>query len=159
MLKSQKLGYFYGFFNRTKIKSLYLFNRYNKSKYTNSVFFLLESRLIVILYRLNLFNSVFSLKQFIKNEGVYINNKLIKDYNYNTNLFDIVSLYNNFNKLKWKYKFLKKNLRKKNFLQNYPLYIESRYDIMSFIMFRFPLKKEIRFPFRANIGALVSNLK
>ena len=108
----------------------------------------LETRLDVIIYRLNFFKSIDTVKQFINHKNVSVNNKLVNKCSYEVNFYDIVSIKKKHHKklllslwynLKFKYTYI-----------NYPKYMEVNYDILSCLIFRHPKLKEIPYPFYIN---------
>jgi ribosomal protein S4 len=59
---------------------------YNKT--TNNVFYQLESRLIIALYRINLFPTIYFIKQIIKHGYITVNNNILRVEGYNLKLKD-----------------------------------------------------------------------
>ena len=151
-----KVKWFYGNLKRTQIKKLLLKYKNNTRLYGSFILYFLESRLSTVLYRLNLFDSFFSIQQFIKHGNVYVNNKQVKHCSYNLKLYDIVLIKSN-HRLKL-YNKLKIDLERNIIIQNYPLYIESNYKSMSFTMYKLPSLKEVRYPFEVNIDNIINNI-
>jgi len=77
--------------------------------------YFLESRLVVILYRSNFFNSIFMARQFINHKKIFVNGLLETKPGLKVLLNDMISLpnYQNF------YLLLTKRLKKKKVLINY----------------------------------------
>lgn len=146
-----KLRMFYGNLKKKSFKPLLNVKARNQSIWAGTAPFLLESRLDILLYRTNLFKSIFFTKQLIRHKGVLVNGLFFTESNTQLNLGDIItlplSLYKEF------YLNLIKNLRSNRILVNYPKYLEANYKIGSFTIFRLPRGKEIAYPFtvRANI--------
>jgi len=90
----RKIRFFYGFsFGKTKIFNKFQYKtlqKYAANRLANSILFL-EARLDVILLRLHLFVSIFESRLFIKENGILVNNKIIKDVSYRLKKNDILS--------------------------------------------------------------------
>jgi len=82
-IKFFKFRHFYGLsFGKTKIFNKIQYSclqHFIKDRRLNSILSL-EARLDVVLVKLFLFNSIFESRSFIKNEGVFVNNSLIKKF-------------------------------------------------------------------------------
>lgn len=105
--------------------------------YSNKVLLLLESRLDVLLYRLNFFKNPKEARIFVKNKIIYINDKLIKRPNYYLHLYDLISF-----RLDWQKKFYNKLLYRmvveKTLIWNYPRYFECNFRLMRYLLIDLP---------------------
>jgi ribosomal protein S4 len=94
---------------RFKTVKKYFLKKINKTDYYNlnilkKSFIRLEFRIDILLHRLNFFPSIMESRVFLRNFGILINNKFIKNSNYCVNKGDIIS----FHVLKYD---VKKNLK------------------------------------------------
>lgn len=121
-LKRQKFRMMYGFI---KVKSLKKIIQ-KSLKYKNAVdvfLYFMESRLDVILYRLNITNSVRNSRQLILHGKVFVNNKIIRFPGYNLKKKDILTFKKEFiYKIK---KLIFKNIKtKKIYKIRFPNFVE-----------------------------------
>lgn len=140
-----KLSVFYG---NIKIKSFKPFlnvTAKNQRIWAGVTPFLLESRLDILLYRTNLFKSIFFIKQFIKHRGVLVNGLCLYETNYQVRVGDIILIPGNIYQ-KFYQKFLN-NLRINRILTHIPKYVEMNYQIGAFMIVRLPRGGEISYPF------------
>lgn len=110
-----------------------------KAKRTNyAVIFyllLLETRIDVILYRVNFLPSVYMIRQFIKYKLIKVNDNIVTSCNYRLKYYDILSFKNKKTKinvlrlLKSRLKSVKKE-NKNTFEINYPNYYEVFYPLL-----------------------------
>lgn len=142
-LKLLKLRAFYGNIKKRQFKKLFEKARIPSNYLKRSFVYFLESRLDVILYRANFFSSVVAAKQYINHGKVYVNGILITRPGYNVSVNDIITV-KNFKDL---YSFLKKKLKQKKILVNYPKYLEVNYKVGSIIFTKLPVEEEVPFPF------------
>ena len=89
----QKFRYFFGGLPRNQIKKMYYNALRTKINYIDEFLSLLESRVDVFLFRLNIFNSILQAKQYILHKGILINNKPIFFYNFHLSNYDIFSFF------------------------------------------------------------------
>ena len=145
------------FFNLIKLRSFYgrikvkpfkylLQNKFKNKNLAASVTPLfLEGRLDILLYRTNLFNSIFALKSFIRKGYVFVNGYPITEVKTAISVGDIITIspevYDSIFD-----RFLK-NLKANRILTNFPKYIEVNYRIGSFILVKKPKFTEISYPF------------
>lgn len=115
--------------------------------------YFLESRLDVILYRSNMFSSIFSARQYINHKKVFVNGIMINKPGFRIKIDDIVSVsdpqffYNN----------LKNRLLNNQVLGNFPSYLNVNYKLGLIKLIRIPLNKDVPFPFFMNIDTMVHN--
>lgn len=126
----QQFRIFYGFL-RIRTLQLIIKKSFKKMNSINYFLYLMESRLDVILYRLNFVSSVRMARQLIVHGNVLINNRIIRNPNYNFKKKDILTFDN---KNIYKYKLLLYyNIVSKLWPKVYiPNYIEYNIDIFIF---------------------------
>ena len=91
--EKQKFKYFYGNISNHKLNFFYKKSiKKNKLKNSKNFIQLLESKLDTILYRSYLINNIFMSKYLIKTKKISVNNKIIKNVNYNLNPGDHVKI-------------------------------------------------------------------
>lgn len=141
-----KLRVFYGNLKKSSFRPLLNVRARNQNIWAGATPFLLESRLDILLYRTNLFKSIFFVKQFIKHKGVLVNGLGLHQPNAQVNIGDIVSipLYKEF------YEFFFKKLQENRVLVNYPKYIEMNYKIGTLTLFKIPRGGDIAYPFKVS---------
>jgi ribosomal protein S4 len=104
----------------------------------------LENRLDILLYRTNLFESIFAVRVFLRNKNVLINGQIVTNKNISVNLGDIIlikpSVYKNLHKI------FQERLRSKRLLINFPKYLEVDYSLGAFILIKLPKEQEISYP-------------
>ena len=135
MFLDRKLFYMF-YYNLTYYDLRRIAIKAKKTNYAIALYLLLlESRIDVILYRINFLSSVYMIRQYIKHKTILINNKVVQNCNCRLKYYDILSFKNN--KLKLKVLNLLKNriklIKKKNlntFEINYPQYYEVFYPLL-----------------------------
>ena len=141
-----KLCMFYGNMKASSLKSLLNTQATSKNIWAGATPFLLESRLDILLYRTNLFKSIFFVKQFIRHKGVLVNGLSIKEPNFQVQIGNIVTIPPKF--YKEFYTNFVKNLKENRILVNHPRYMEVDYKIGSFIVITPPKGGEVYYPFK-----------
>lgn len=140
-----KLRIFYGRMKTKPFKNL--FKKVTKNKNLGSVAtpLFLEGRLDTLLYRTNLFSSIFALKNFIRDKNVFVNGLCITESKFLLNIGDIITI----SPVAYKgiYNHFLERLRSNKILVNYPPYLEANYRIGSFVLIKPPKFKEIAYPF------------
>jgi hypothetical protein len=89
----QKFIYFFGGLPRNQIKKAYYDALRTRSFFLNEFLSLLEGRVDIFLYRLNIFKTILEAKQYILHTGIVVNNKVLKSYNFylkNTDIFSFL---------------------------------------------------------------------
>jgi ribosomal protein S4 len=142
-LNMLKLRRFYGNVTKKKFKQLFNQCALNSNFLGRSFIFLLETRLDVILYRANFFKSIFSAKQYILHQGVYVNGLLLRKPNFKIKLFDLIFVKN----VNIFYKDIYQKLKNKKLFVNFPSYLEVNYRLGLITLFKIPNYKEVPFPF------------
>lgn len=145
-LNRLKLRRFYGNISRKKFKRLFKESMLNSNFLGRSFICLLESRLDVLLYRANFFKSIFTARQYILHQGIYVNGLLLYKPNFKIKLFDFVFIQET-NKF---YEKLKVRLHKKKIFGNFPNYLEVNYKLGCICFYKIPEVKEVPFPFFLN---------
>ena len=98
--------------------------------------FLLESRLDILLFRLNFVKTPREAREYIKCKKVKINDKIVNTLNYQIYINDIITFDKNLSITF--YENLLNNLEKKKILFNYPRYLEINYNLMKCIFISYP---------------------
>lgn len=88
----QKCQYFYGIKRAYQLKRFYWWARLLRGRLVDNFVGVLESRILTILYRLNLVPNMRIGSQMILHHGIFLNDKRIKQYNYQLRPGDIVNL-------------------------------------------------------------------
>lgn len=125
----RKLRFFYGVLNEKNFKYYILRSRFNSIRLINLFLINFENRTDVILMRLNLFNSVFEIRQLLKHRKIYINNKLITFGDVKLKKNDYISFSYKITKL-----LLKKYLKLRHFIFPIPYYIEWDFRMLLFLI-------------------------
>ena len=133
-----KARIFYGITN-SKLKIL-------KKKYKEKVLEYLESTLIMILFRTNLFRSLAEVKQAIKHDKVLVNNNRINEPYYVLRTMDSIT-FCDFNFLKFLRQRFKNRLKINSIYKNVPPYIFINYKTMNIVVIESPKTKNIFYPF------------
>ena len=98
--------------------------------------FLLESRLDILLFRLNFVKTPREAREYIKCKKVKVNDKIINTLNYQLYINDIITFDKNLS-INF-YENLLNNLEKKKILFNYPRYLEVNYYLMKCLFISYP---------------------
>jgi ribosomal protein S4 len=142
------------FFGFKKIKKfLWLWNKnkkhLNQNYYKfNDFLFILESRLEIFLLRLNFFNSIYFIKQFIISKNIFINNMRVFRPDFHLKIFDIVNI--NYKYFNWLFKNIKYKLNKFSIFLNIPKYIEIDWALLTSILIKKPSILELNKPYKIN---------
>jgi ribosomal protein S4 len=98
--------------------------------------FLLESRLDILLFRLNFVKTPRVAREYIKCKKIKINDKIVTNLNHQLYINDSIT----FDKILsiTFYENLLINLEKKNILFNYPRYLEMNYNLMKCLFISYP---------------------
>ena len=152
-LSMLKLRRFYGSLGKRKFKRIFKQNSINTNVVGRSFSYFLESRLDVILYRANLFKSIFAARQYINHKKVYVNGSVVTKPGYLVFINDIITVSNS----KKFYSDLKLNLTTDDLLSNVPSYLEVNYKLGSVILVKMPLTTEVPFPFFMDLKTVVHN--
>jgi ribosomal protein S4 len=152
-LLRQQFRVFYSFIKIKSLKKIIL-RSLKKKDSVNAFVYFLESRLDVILFRLNLVSSVREARQKILHGNIIVNNKLIKKSSYNLKELDCLSFRKD--KIIFFKKKLLENIRsKKSFLVKIPNYIEYDLNNLLFIFTKINLN-DVRFFYKLNFYTILS---
>lgn len=143
---------FYGDFSIKKFKRYLKRVNTRRIDYRSKIIFLLESRLDILLYRLNLSKNPRESRNFIKGKKILINNLLITKLNHQLYINDVISLHTKYKKFFYRRLFIR--LQKGQILFNYPKYLETNYKLLKCIFILYPKKKEIPSIWKLNLSFL-----
>jgi len=152
-----KLKQFYGGIKLKQFKRDLLLLSNTSFIIGNSFFYFYESRLDVVLYRLNLFNSIYSSRQFILHKKVYVDGFPVNISSFKLSIGAVLTLsISKLNKLFY-YNFLSNKLKNNKILSNYPAYFESDYISSNYILHKIPEINEVSYPFDINASLMFHN--
>jgi len=137
-----KLRRFYGNLKKKQFKKIIRSSQSSINVIKKSFPFLLESRLDVVLYRSNLFNSIYTARQFISHKKIYVNGNIITRCSYQLSINDIITV----RQPQLFYNSIKNSLMNDTLLVNYPAYLEVNFKLGTIIFTKIPLYSEIPFP-------------
>jgi ribosomal protein S4 len=149
----QQFRIFYSFIKIKKLRKI-IFKCLKKKDSVNSFIYFLESRLDIILFRLNFFSSVREARQKILHGNILINGKVIKQSSYNMKESDCLSFCNE-KVIFFKNLFLKNIQSRKNFLLKIPNYLEYDLNNMLFIFTKINIY-DVRFFYKLNFYTILS---
>jgi len=148
-----KLRRFYGSLGERKFKRDFKALGIPLNVVSRSFAYFLESRLDVLLYRSNLFKSIFAARQYINHKKVYVNGKINSNPGYRVKVEDLIVVSNSV----LLYKDLKQRLMENKVLNNYPSYLEVNYKLGMVMLIRLPENKEVPYPFFMDIESVASS--
>lgn len=148
-----KLRCFYGNLGARKFRRSFKSMSISTNEVTHSFAYFLESRLDVVLYRSNLFSTIYAARQYITHKKVYVNGKIVTKPGYRLRVDDVVTVSNP----KLLYLKLKNRLRKDLVLGNYPAYLEVNYKLGAVILCKMPQNNEVPFPFFMDIDTITNS--
>lgn len=131
----RKLGVYMGFERLTKF--IRVVRNLSGGKHSRiRVFGFLESRLSIILLRVNFFTSIYMVNKIIENGFIMVNNRPIYNPNYILRPSEVVTIERGWGKKV--YGSLLSRLNKGKVLINYPHHLEVDYKLLAIIMVKFP---------------------
>jgi small subunit ribosomal protein S4 len=140
----QKLRKFYGNISLKQFKKILKKGKIlNPNSKLNTFLYILETRLDIMLYRLNLVNSIYQARQLISHKHILINGETINLAKHNIKFLDILTI-----DPKEKFNILNRVeiiLKKKKFLP-IPNYIEANYNTLEFIFLKKLDSSEVFYP-------------
>ena len=120
--------------------------------FESKICFLLESRLDILLFRLNLVKTPREARQYIKCGKVRVNDQAVNKLNYQLYINDIITFEKELSIFFFKNLLLK--LEEKKVLFNYPKYVEMNYNLMKCIFISYPLRKYIASTWKFDLSFL-----
>jgi small subunit ribosomal protein S4 len=148
-----KLRRFYGSLGERKFKRDFKALAIPLNVVSRSFAYFLESRLDVVLYRSNLFKSIFAARQYINHRKVYINGSIVSIPSYRMSVGDVITVSNP----SLLYEDIKQRLILNKILNNYPRYLEVNYKLGMVVLIRLPINSEIPYPFFMDVEAIASS--
>ena len=116
--------------------------------FQSKICFLLESRLDILLFRLNLVKTPNEAREYIKCKKIKINYQLVTKVNYQLYINDVITIDKELAKILYERleKKVCKRRKKIKILFNYPKYLEMNYNLMKCIFISYPKRiKDIPF--------------
>lgn len=104
--------------------------------FESKICFLLESRLDILLFRLNLVKTPKEAKEYIQCKKIKVNDNIVKNLNYQLYINDIITFDNKISDIFYKNLLLK--LKNKKVLFNFPRYVEMNYNLMKCMFISYP---------------------
>jgi ribosomal protein S4 len=104
--------------------------------FESKICFLLESRLDILLFRLNLVKTPREAREYIKRKKIKVNDQVINILNYQLYINDIISFDNNLSNY-FRFNLLSK-LENDKILFNYPKFLEMNYNLMKCMFIFYP---------------------
>lgn len=121
--------------------------------FESKICFLLESRLDILLFRLNLVKTPREAREYIQCQKVKVNDNVIKNLNYQLYINDIITFDRKISDIFYKNLFLK--LKNKKVLFNFPRYLEMNYNLMKCMFISYPKNnKDIPTTWKFNLSFL-----
>lgn len=148
-----KLRCFYGNLGARKFRRSFKLLSMSTNAVNRSFAYFLESRLDVVLYRSNLFSSIYAARQYISHKKVYVNGRVVTKPGYRLKVHDIAVVSNP----KVLYYQLKERLQKDLVLGNYPSYLEVNYKLGAVILSKLPENNEVPYPFFMDIETITNS--
>lgn len=140
----RKLMSFYCFSNVNRFRQMQKASFSATKLRTNSILYS-EGLLCVVLFRLNLFTSMYFIINFIKSGNVLVNGRVVRNTHYVVSLLDDISIKkDSFAKI---FNSFWVRLTSGKILLNVPNYIISNYKIMTFSIWRYPSRLEVIAPY------------
>lgn len=104
--------------------------------FESKICFLLESRLDILLFRLNLVKTPREAREYIQCNKIKINDKVVNKLNYQLYIYDIITFDKKLSV--FFYKELLHKLKKKKVVFNFPRYLEMNYKLMKCMFISYP---------------------
>jgi len=143
-LNKQKLRHFYCNLTFKQMKDVYLKSQKLKYDLVDSFIGFLESRIDVVLYRLNFINHMRQAIQFLSYKNVFVNGNCITISNFILSPGDKLEIIDVHEKQRQS---LERTLNTNFFLVNYPSYFEVNYKLFSAVYVYRPRVNDVFFPF------------
>lgn len=124
-----------------------------RSDFESKICFLLESRLDILLFRLNLVKTPREAREYIQCNKIKVNDKVVNKLNHQLYINDIITFDKKLSILF--YKELLNKLKKKKVVFNYPKYLEMNYKLMKCMFISYPRNdKDIPTTWKFNLSFL-----
>jgi small subunit ribosomal protein S4 len=104
--------------------------------FESKICFLLESRLDILLFRLNLVKTPREAREYIQCNKIKINDNVVNKLNHQLYIYDVITFDKKLSILF--YKELLNKLKKKKVVFNYPRYLEMNYKLMKCMFISYP---------------------
>lgn len=104
--------------------------------FESKICFILESRLDILLFRLNFVKTPREAREYIQCNKIRINNKIVNNLNHQLYIYDVITF-----EIKTSIHFyneLLNKLKKKKILFNYPKYLEMNHKLMKCMFISYP---------------------
>ena len=122
--------------------------------FESKICFLLESRLDILLFRLNLVKTPRAAKEYIKGKKIKVNYKTVTTLNHQLYINVIITFVQKLSKRNFRYDLILR-LKKRKILFNYPKYLEMNYSLMKCMLISYPKNhKDIPSTWDLNISFL-----
>lgn len=116
-----------------------------EGSFESNYLFLIEGRIITMLYRMHWLFNIFQMRQFIFNKNVLVNNKIVSLPNFSVKLGDVVRLNSATMKKKIRLDIVRR-LSQKMFFFNVPRFLYVNYKLMFGVFCDEPLKNDLAYP-------------
>ena len=120
--------------------------------FESKICFLLESRLDILLFRLNLVKNPKEAREFIKCKKIKINDRIINTLNFQLYINDVITFDIELSEI-WN-RDLYFKLENKKVLFNFPKYLEMNYNLMKCMFISYPTNKTIPSTLKFNLSFL-----
>lgn len=121
--------------------------------FESKICFLLESRLDILLFRLNFVKTPKEARTYIKCKKIKVNDNTINTLNYQLYINDIITIEKELSVIFYRNLYFK--LTNKKILFNYPKYVEMSYNLMKCIFISYPRNiKDIPTTWKFNLSFL-----
>ena len=147
--EKQKLRYFYGGIREKQFHSYYSKARQKGGNIGNTFLQLLENRLDVTVYRLNLAPTIFAARQLVSHKHIQVNGETVNIPSYVVQIQDQISVKSQSKELD----IIQAHV--KNPERNLPTYLSFDYEKMTGVYEKMPEREEIYYPFILNESLIV----
>jgi small subunit ribosomal protein S4 len=154
-LNKQKLRVFYFNVKEHQMKKIYLLAQKNKYDLVDSFVGLLESRIDVILYRLNYINHIKEAKEVLRSKVIFVDGIAVTQCNHVLDPGNLIEVSKDYvHKIP-----IKQCLENDKFFVNYPSYLEVNLTMLLAIFLYRPKVREVFFPFSVDCQLAVQFFK
>lgn len=142
----KKISFFCGGFRKKKLKSMLRIAKTVNGIFMDNFFSLLELRLVNIVYRMNICNTILECMQLIYSGYILVNKEVIKNINYSVQVGQCVEVINY--KREALYLHCKQMQQHKEILVYNPCYLHMNYELLLCIVITIPIATYIKYPFK-----------